>query len=248
MSFLNIFKPKPSFVPGYFPLEADMHSHILPGIDDGSPDIATSLELVKGLMALGIRRSVATPHVISDLYRNTPETIAAALALLQAALLDEGLDFKVTAAAEYLMDTSFFEQLARGEKLLTIQDNLLLTEFSFGYQPENPQRMSFNIITGGYTPILAHPERYGYFHHNYKAYHLLKELGFLLQVNLLSVTGYYGAPVAKAARYLLKNELVSFVGTDLHHAKHLAALQDAGNHKIFQEVFGGKLWNDDLIR
>lgn len=224
-----------------------MHSHILPGIDDGSPDVATSIELVKGLIAVGVTRSIATPHIISDLYRNSPETIAPALALLQDALLQEGLDFKVTAAAEYMLDTSFFEQLQNGEKLLTLKDNLILTEFSFGYQPENPQRMSFEIITGGYTPILAHPERYAYFHHNYKAYHLLKELGFLLQVNLLSVTGYYGAPVAKAARYLLKNDLVSFVGTDLHHAKHLAALQDPKNQVIFSEVFGGKGWNDDLL-
>jgi len=224
-----------------------MHSHILPGLDDGSPDVATSLELIKGLMSLGINRSVATPHIISDLYRNTPETIAASLALLQDSLKQEGLDFKVSAAAEYMMDTSFFEQLARGEKLLTLQDNLLLTEFSFGYQPENPQRMSFNIITGGYTPILAHPERYAYFHHNYKAYHLLKELGFLLQVNLLSVTGYYGAPVARAALYIIQNGLMSFVGTDLHHARHLAALQDAKNQKKFSEMFGGKLWNEEVI-
>ncbi len=231
---------------GYFPINTDIHSHILPGIDDGSPDIATSLELVHGLQQLGFTRSIATPHVISDLYRNTPETINAALAELQAALQQEGNDFKVSAAAEYMLDDSFFEMLEKGERLLTIKDNILLTEFSFGYRPDNPKQMSFAIITGGYTPILAHPERYAYFHDNYKAYHLLQELGFKLQVNLLSLTGYYGNPVAKAARYIIKKGLASYTGTDMHHVNHLAALKEVGNHKIFWECLGERSWNEGV--
>jgi tyrosine-protein phosphatase YwqE len=109
--------------------------------------------------------------------------------------------------------------------------------------PENPKLMSFSILTGGYTPILAHPERYGYLHNSYKNYHLLQELGFLLQVNLLSLTGYYGPAVAKAGRYIIKNGLASFTATDLHHPQHLAALQDPKNQKLFKEVFKGEVWN-----
>ncbi len=236
----SLFKKSPPFDAGYFPLSRDIHSHILPGIDDGAPDVAASLVLVRGLMALGVTESVATPHVISDLYRNTPDTIGEALVSLQRALEHEQLDFKVTAAAEYMLDGHFFELLKGPGRLLTIQDDLILTEFSFGYKPDNIPEISFNILTNGYRPILAHPERYGYFHEDLKLYDKLNELGFLLQVNLLSLTGYYGLPVKKAAKYIVQNQLHSFIGTDMHHERHLAALTDVKNRRIFSEVFGGR--------
>ena len=223
-----------------------MHSHILPGIDDGSPDVETSIALVRGLMEMGITRSVASPHVICDIYRNTPATIGAALETLQNAIKKEGLDFTVSAAAEYMLDPYFFELLQSEAGLLTIKDNLVLTEFSFGFMPESPKQMSFAILTAGYTPILAHPERYAYYHKNYNAYHILQELGFVLQVNLLSVTGYYGPQVAKAAKYIIQNGLASFVGTDLHHQRHMDAMMDIRNQRIFSEIFKGELWNQSL--
>lgn len=223
-----------------------MHSHILPGIDDGSPDVETSIALVRGLMEMGITRSVASPHVICDIYRNTPATIGAALATLQNAIKKEGLDFTVSAAAEYMLDPYFFELLQSGDGLLTIKDNLVLTEFSFGFMPESPKQMSFAILTAGYTPILAHPERYAYYHNNYNAYHTLQELGFVLQVNLLSVTGYYGPQVARAAKYIIQNGLATLVGTDLHHQRHMDAMMDIRNQRIFSEIFKGELWNQSL--
>ena len=238
----SIFKKK-SPKEKYYPISTDIHSHILPGIDDGSPDLETSIMLIKGLMEMGITRSVATPHIISDLYRNTPATIRAAQTLLQAELDRQQINFTLSAAAEYMMDAAFFELLKTGEPLLTVKDKLLLTEFSYLAMPENPKLMSFSILTSGYTPILAHPERYGYLHNSNKNYHLLQELGFLLQVNLLSLTGYYGPAVAKAGRYIIKNGLASYTATDLHHPQHLAALQDPKNQKIFKDVFKGEVWN-----
>ena len=223
-----------------------MHSHILPGIDDGSPDVETSVELVKGLMALGLTKSVATPHIISDMYRNTPETINGALVKLRNALQEAGIDYQVEAAAEYMMDAAFFEGLERGEKLLCIKDNMVLTEFGWAMRPENPKQMSFAIITSGYTPILAHAERYNYFHNNTKAYHLLKELGFMLQVNLSSLTGYYGPGAAKAAKYIIKNGLCSYLGTDLHHVRHLELLQKG--RSVFESSFESRLWNQEFNR
>src|SRR5688572_27889590 len=220
----SFFRNKKSVKERFFPISTDIHSHILPGIDDGAPDLETSILLIKGLMEMGITRSIATPHIISDLYRNTPCTIHAAQTLLQAELDRQQINFTLSAAAEYMMDGAFFELLKTGEPLLTVKDKLLLTEFSYLAMPENPKLMSFSIITSGYTPILAHPERYGYLHNSYKNYHLLQELGFLLQVNLLSLTGYYGPAVAKAGRYIIKNGLASYTATDLHHPQHLAAL------------------------
>ncbi|HRF26311.1 MAG TPA: histidinol phosphatase, partial [Ferruginibacter sp.] len=183
-----------------------MHSHILPGIDDGSPDLKTSIQLIRGLMALGVKRSIATPHIIGDMYRNNPETIGQALKKLKDELKRQQLQFELSAAAEYMLDSYFFELLQSGQPLLTIKDNILLTEFSYASRPDDPGKLSFAIITAGYTPILAHPERYPYYYGNLKMIHRLAELGFLLQVNLLSLTGYYGKEAAKVAQYMIKNE------------------------------------------
>ena len=235
----SLFKTKSSSST-YFPITTDMHSHILPGIDDGAPDVEASVELVKGLMELGVTHSIATPHVISDMYRNTPESIGKALAELRSALEERGINYKVDAAAEYMMDAAFFEMIKNNEPLLTIKDNIILTEFSFGSIPDNPKQMSFNIITAGYNPILAHPERYAYFHNNYKAYHFLKELGFMLQVNLLSLGGHYGPGVEKAAKYIIKNGLATFVGTDMHHVRHLEGLKNG--RAVFEKWLGDREW------
>ena len=243
----NLFKKKPPVLPAYhLPITTDMHSHILPGIDDGSPDIETSFQLVKGLMELGITKSIATPHIMGDMYRNNADTIFLAMQQLQAALDKENIVFELSAAAEYMLDNYFFEQLNNKTVMLTVKDKLILTEFSYSSMPSNPKQMIFGILTEGYTPILAHPERYAYYYPNYKQFHYLKDLGFLLQVNLLSLTGYYGKEAAKAGRYIIKNNLASFTGTDLHHERHLAALSDKKNKKIFGEFFQGVAFNGDL--
>ena len=241
----SLFKKKQPIDSGnnYFPITTDIHSHILPGIDDGAPDIDTAIILIEGLMKLGVKRSVATPHIISDMYRNDADTINAALTLLKKELAKRKINFEVSAAAEYMMDAYFFELLQRKEKLLTISDNIVLTEFSYATMPNSPEKMSFTIITEGYIPILAHPERYPYYYSNYQMYHHLKDLGFLLQVNLLSLTGYYGKDAFKAANYLLKNDLVSYVATDMHHERHLEGLQEAFRKGGFRKFLEGKEWN-----
>ncbi len=242
----SIFKKTVPFSSHYFPVVTDIHSHILPGIDDGSPDVETSLILIKGLMKLGITQSVATPHIIGDLYRNDAASINNALSLLRNSLAEKQIDFKVTAAAEYMLDDYFLELLALNKPLLTIKNNIVLTEFSYADKPFNVEQLLFRIITEGYQPILAHPERYGYYHNDFKQYDHLNEIGFLLQVNLLSLTGYYGKPVAKAANYIIKNNLHSFVGTDLHHERHLSALSDNNNKMLFREIFKNKILNEDI--
>jgi protein-tyrosine phosphatase len=230
------------------PVTVDMHSHILPGIDDGSPDVETSLLLVRGLYDLGIRTCIATPHIIGDLYRNSDETIEPALAALQQACTAAALPMQLGAAAEYMLDDYFMELLHSGKPLRTLHQNLLLTELPYTSEPANLQEMLFHIITGGYQPVLAHPERYFYFHHDPEQYKWLKDLGFILQVNLLSLTGYYGKNVARAAKYILDEGLAGMVGTDLHHGRHLAALQSSSNQQLFHKyVEDGILKNKELI-
>ncbi|MBK8494104.1 MAG: CpsB/CapC family capsule biosynthesis tyrosine phosphatase [Ferruginibacter sp.] len=227
-----------------FPVTTDIHSHILPGIDDGSPDIETSVSLIRGLYDLGIRRSIATPHIIGDLYRNTPEIINAALEKVKEACKNAGIDIELHAAAEYMLDDYFMELLKKGSPLLTLHKNVLLTEISYSMAPGNLEEITAGVIAAGYKPVLAHPERYFFYHHNYDLYYRLATLGFHLQVNLLSLTGYYGKGVKKAAAFILEKGLAKLVGTDLHHHKHLAALSEPKNRAIFQQYLGNKIYND----
>lgn len=244
----SIFKKtKPSVAANFFPIIGDMHSHILPGIDDGAPTVEASVILIKGMMDMGIRSAIATPHIIGDIYRNNAESIADALNAVEKELAVQEIDFKIKAAAEYMLDDHFMELLRNKIPLLTLKDNLVLTEFSYAEMPSNLEGTVFNIITEGYKPVLAHPERYSYYHSDYSKYNHLADLGFLLQVNLLSLTGYYGKPAAKAASYIIKNDLASFAGTDLHHDRHLAAFNHSANRSLFSDAFSGNLMNEEMV-
>lgn len=243
MSFFSVKKKAPLYH-GYSWLSKDIHSHILPGIDDGSPDIETSLQLLRSLHEAGISKFICTPHVIGDLYRNTPETINNALEKLQKAARQNDLPVELSAAAEYMLDDYFMSLLRSKEPLLKLTKNYILTELSYSTAPEKLEEISFEISVNNYQPLMAHPERYPYFHNNHKAYARLKELGFLLQVNLLSLTGYYGKTVAKAAKYILDNNLADFVGTDLHHFRHLNVLTDAKSIELFEKYLGHRVFNE----
>ncbi len=243
----SFFNKKISTTSNYLPVVTDIHSHILPGIDDGSPDIETSIQLIKGLIDLGITHSIATPHIFADVYKNTSETILSALKLLQKAIVHHNLPFTVKAAAEYMMDDYFLELLENQTPLLTLNKNYILTEFSHREKPFSEEQFAFAILTENYKPILAHPERYPYYQHDYNYYHRLAELGFILQINLLSLTGYYGKLAAKAAHYILKNNLATLTGTDLHHSRHLEALQNPTNKMIFTDTFSSKKIENDKM-
>jgi protein-tyrosine phosphatase len=241
----NFFKRRESLnsVPENLPFTVDIHSHILPGIDDGSPDIETSLELIEALYNLGITKCIATPHVIGDMYRNTPETITAALEKVTTACQKAGIKMELSAAAEYMLDDYFMELLQKKEPLLTLHKNIILTEIPYSSSPKNLDAITAAIIAAGYTPILAHPERYSYYQQNFDGYYQLKEMGFFLQLNLLSLVGYYGTKAEKAAKFLIQKNLVSFVGTDLHHYKHLAALSNDKNRATFKYYLGSNIFN-----
>ena len=226
------------------PFATDIHSHILPGIDDGAADIETSVQLIQGLYNLGIRRSVATPHIIGDMYRNTPATISVALEKTRAACTTAGIDIELSAAAEYMLDDYFLELLQKKEPLLTLEKNILLTEISYTSTPQNLPEITSAIIAEGYLPILAHPERYHYYQQNFDQFFRLKEMGFVLQINILSLTGYYGKRAEKAAKFILEKDLAQLIGTDLHHNNHLAALNSKDNKVIFERYLGGKVYND----
>ncbi|MBP6688012.1 MAG: histidinol phosphatase [Lacibacter sp.] len=209
----------------YSALGVDMHSHLLPGIDDGSPDAATSVSYIKKMMELGYRKFITTPHIYPDLYPNNRDTITTALQVLRTKLKEEQVDVEIHAAAEYFIDDYFADRLKNDEQLLTLHKNYVLVEISFMQAPADLKNVLFELIVKGYQPVLAHPERYNYYHSRKEAYHRFKDQGCLLQVNLLSLSGYYGRGVQEAAHYLVNQKLVDFIGTDLHHERHLEAMQ-----------------------
>ena len=242
----NFFKKTKSSAntPDYLPISLDIHSHILPGIDDGSPDIDTSLQLIQGLYNLGIQKSIATPHIIGDMFRKTQQKINDAIKKLQAAYIKANIAMEIAAAAEYMLDDHFMELLQNKAPLLTLHKNILLTEISYSTTPDNLEEITAAIIEQGYQPVLAHPERYHYYQQHLDKYQQLIEMGFVLQINLLSLTGYYGKKAEKAVKFILDNNLAKLDGTDLHHSRHLDAFEDEKNRSIFQHYLEGKLFND----
>jgi protein-tyrosine phosphatase len=204
-----------------------MHSHLIPGIDDGAPDQETSLQLIRGLMDLGYKKIITTPHVNGDVFRNTPATIGDGQAAVRRALQREGMKVEFRAAAEYLMDDEFTKTLSAGGPFLTLKDNLILVELSFVVAALNLKDMLFQLQLKGYQPVLAHPERYLYFAGNKAWYDQLRDSGCYFQLNLLSFSGYYGREARDLAVYLVKKGYVEFLGTDLHHPRHLELLRSS---------------------
>lgn len=233
MFFLkNKLIPIAEFFPKGF---VDIHSHLLPGIDDGAKDLEMSIELMTRMASFGMHHFVTTPHVLGDLYPNTPEIIRSKLTEVRQELSKRGLNhLSIHAAAEYMLDEQFAEILSKGN-LLTLRDHFILVEMSYFSPPLNLYELLFEIQLKGYKPVLAHPERYFTFHNNMNAFYKLKKAGCLFQLNLLSLTPHYGKPVEKTAVDLLKAGLYDFVGTDTHHQNHLNLLEKVatkGNVKL----------------
>ena len=219
---LSLFKSKPKLsdlIPSGY---VDIHSHILPGIDDGAKTLEDTEFLLEEMKQLGFTKVITTPHTMSTVWENTPETIKNALTKVESKLT---LPFEIQAASEYLLDESVINKAKNGE-LLTLKGNFALVELSYLNAPIQLYDFLYQLQLAGYHVVLAHPERYSYFHSNKKEYQKLKKAGCLFQLNLLSTVGYYGKDVAETAKYLLKKDLYDFTGSDIHHKNHIKAFQN----------------------
>ncbi|MCD0486873.1 histidinol phosphatase [Pedobacter sp. MC2016-14] len=215
-------------------LGVDMHSHLLPGIDDGSPDTDTSVGFINGLKDLGFTKFLCTPHIFTELYPNTRETIEPALKKLKEGLKNANLAVTLGAGAEYMVDETF----KITDNLMALPGNYVLIEMSYLNESPNIEQVIFDLHIKGYHVILAHPERYNFYHHDYKKFHRFKDMGVLFQLNLLSVMGYYGKEVKKTAEYLLEKKCYDLAATDLHHDKHLEVLTHAVVSGILYQKIG----------
>ena len=231
------FKKKKIELTEFFPHNfVDIHSHLLPGIDDGAKDLQDSIALLLKMHSYGIKNFITTPHVLGDVYPNSTETIKNKLEEVRNELIRLGkTDITINAAAEYMMDEQFQRRL-ENDDILTLKDKYVLVEMSYFNAPMNLFDILFEIQLKGYKPVLAHPERYNFYHSNIENFYKLKKAGCLFQLNLLSLTEHYGKNVQKVSHDLLSKDLYDFVGTDTHHQNHLEILQDIGTQKNHKKI------------
>jgi tyrosine-protein phosphatase YwqE len=234
----SFFSRKQREIFPFHQLSTDVHAHLLPGIDDGSPDISTSIHLIKSMIDLGFQQFTATPHVMQDIWKNTNESIDQAHSLLKAALDENKINYPLVAAAEYMVDENLEQLLKNKTPLRTIRHNWVLIEISFLQPPLQLNNILFEMQLQGYQPVLAHPERYLFYASNLKELIALKDIGCKLQSNLLSFSGYYGKEVLRFAERLVDQQLICLLGTDLHHQRHLEGLQNLNYSKSLQKLMG----------
>ncbi|MFV8335261.1 tyrosine-protein phosphatase [Flavobacterium sp. RSP29] len=226
----TLFRSKPilkDLIPEH---HIDIHSHLLSGIDDGARTFEDTLRLTKALQKIGVSEFITTPHIIQYVWENTHEQIQNKKATTILELEKNNITVPFTAAAEYLMDDQFV-RLFESHDLLTLKDNYVLVEMSYMNPPIQLYSILFDLQVAGYIPVLAHPERYLFYHNNFNEYLKLKRAGCLFQLNLLSVVGYYGTGITKIAEQLLQKGMYDYVGSDVHHDNHIAAFEQKVNVK-----------------
>ena len=237
--FSNIFKKKQPLLPlaDLASLKNDIHSHLIPGIDDGAQTMSDSLEMLKVFKESGYKKVITTPHIMSDYYRNTPEIINAGLADLKKQLKSNGIDIEIEAAAEYNVEPDF-EEIIKNDNVLTFggSDKYVLIELSFFSEPKRLNETIWALNNKGYSPVLAHVERYEYWHNDLDKITEMMNRGVKLQLNIGSLTGAYGPGIKKVANWLVDEKIVDLVGSDCHHLKHLDLLQLARKLPKFHKL------------
>ncbi len=216
-------------------LRTDLHSHLIPGIDDGAKTLGESLKLIRTLHTLGYRKLITTPHTMSHRYPNDRRTILDGLETLRKALEEAQIDIIVDAASEYYLDEHFAKLIAERE-LLTFGKDEVLFEMSYIIEPPQLDTIVFELQSSGYTPVLAHPERYLFLHEHFERYRQLKERGVRFQVNINSLGGFYSKAVQKAARRIMHEGWIDYLGSDTHHRRHIDALTAALKSGIVANV------------
>jgi protein-tyrosine phosphatase len=226
----------------------DMHSHLLPGLDDGSENIEDSIILIKEFVALGYTKLICTPHIMGDFYKNTPESILDSLLKLQNAVKDAGIEIQLEAAAEYYLDEWFMDRLKNKESLLTFgEGRYLLFETSYINASSYLDEAIYRIKSLGIFPVLAHPERYTYLYHSFDKFIEIYNKEVLFQLNINSLAGYYSKASQEFSKKLIDNNMISFIGSDCHGIRHIEALKKSRLTKAYRKLLQAPLLNNSLI-
>ena len=226
----------------------DIHSHLVPGVDDGARDVDDSLSMIQAMVALGYRGAITTPHIHLESYpANSAHSLQIPYGHLQQALVAKEVSFTVKLAAEYFFDDQF-QGLIQQNELLTFGSRYVLFETSHQNRPLQLDQVIFDLQNRRYKPVFAHPERYLYAWDNPRLLHVLRDKGVLLQVNLNSILGVYNRKVQQTARYLLEKGMVSFLGTDAHQIHHLnMARKTLELAELSELVKRNRLLNETLL-
>jgi len=230
------------------PVKVDIHSHLLPNIDDGVNDLDESIMILKKFHDMGYKKIVTTPHIMKEYYDNNKDTITQQYENLQKRLQTEDFHIEVEFAAEYYIDEFFIEKIEKKEELLTFGDEFILVETSFYNAPVFLKDVLFQLMTKGYTPVFAHPERYIYLLQNTRLLKELKDMQVLLQVNMGSLSGHYGKPVKKLAEKIIESNWIDFIGSDCHNLNHIEIFEKTVHSKLYQSLPFDRLRNNILIR
>ena len=223
--FSNLFKKKevlPPFDLGRF--KSDMHSHLIPGIDDGAQDMDQTIAMLAKFESLGYKKVVTTPHIMTDSFPNNPEIILSGLEKVKNEIKKVGIEIEIEAAAEYYFDETLMPKI-KNKELLTFGDNYVLVEFAFHSPPQFLDQLFFELKTHGYRPVIAHFERYLYYLGKIDKAEKWRSEGINIQINLNSLFGQYGPEVQKQAEKLIDEGQFDFVGTDCHRIEHLMILE-----------------------
>jgi tyrosine-protein phosphatase YwqE len=225
----------------------DMHSHLIPGVDDGARTLEDAISLIRRMHELGYKKIITTPHIQNEFYKNTPEIIELGLDRVREAIQKENIPIALQAAAEYLIDDGLEEKLSSGD-LMTFGDKYILIELSYFNPHPNLKALIFNLQVDGYKVILAHPERYTYWFNNLEKFEDLKDRGVFFQLNLVSLAGYYPDPVKKFAEKFIEREWIEFVGSDMHNMNYMGALERClGERSLANLLESGRLLNVELL-
>lgn len=227
-------------------LHTDIHSHLIPGIDDGSPDMDTSLALLKELEMLGYKKIITTPHVKTEYFQNDVTKLDDLCERLRKAARFEGIKLDIEVGAEHLLDEGVNQRIKNGQ-FKTFGDNYLLVELPFMFPPFGLDGYIFELQLAGYKLILAHPERYLYWLNDFNQFIRLKDSGVLFQVNIISLGNYYGKDVYNLAKKLIDNNMVELLGTDTHSAKHIEAVRKSCSSSLLKKLLeSGRIINKEF--
>ncbi|WP_442591145.1 tyrosine-protein phosphatase [Pedobacter sp. AW31-3R] len=224
-------------------LAVDMHSHLLSGIGKDSLDLETAVSYIRQLNELGVGKIYCTPPIEENSPANSSEAIAEAIIKLKTVVEEAGIEVELIAAAKYLIDENF--QVA--DDLLTLPGKHLLVKLSLTEEMKGLEEVIFNLQKSGYKIILTNPERYTYYHARKSHYKRLKALGLIFQLNLMSITGYYGKDVKHAADLLLEKNMYDLAGTESHDDGYFTLLlKNIVEGDMFKEIrkyhFKNKDW------
>lgn len=226
----------PAFEMPIMRLQTDLHSHILPGIDDGAQNLDESLQMVEAFIAQGYTKIITSPHIHAERYRNTRNSIENAYHQLQEGIQANNLNLSVEYTAEYHFDNEFLALIKKDDIISFGSERYVLVEFSFNLPPVGVDRV-FNLLTEkGYQPVVAHPERYEYWHGNASLFERLRGIGYLFQSNIHAAAGAYGVIPQRIFQMLAKNGWIDFLGSDAHDARSVSLLSQSIELPIVQTV------------